>query len=82
VLTQELSNSKQSEQNTDTLLTASNAQVATLNTEVSGLNLQLVDNSKVCDARIKVEQDKARKSKWHYFWVGVVSGFVGRQLIK
>jgi hypothetical protein len=82
VLTQQLANSQAEAKNDLSLLTASNAQVTTLNQEVTGLNLQLVDNSKVCDARIKVEQDKARKSKWHYFWVGVVSGFVGRQLIK
>jgi Na+-transporting methylmalonyl-CoA/oxaloacetate decarboxylase gamma subunit len=82
VLTQELSNSKQSEQNTDTLLGASQKQVTDLNSEVSGLNLQIVDNSKVCDARVKVETDKIHKARRRWFEFGFVTGFLARQIIK
>lgn len=37
------------------------------------------DASKKEIAQVK---DDARKSKWHWFWVGVVAGFLGRQEIK
>ena len=82
VLTQELSNSKQSEQNTDTLLGASQKQVTDLNSEVSGLNLQLVDNQKVCTAQIAVVKADAAKAKRRWFLTGLVLGFLGRSAIK
>ena len=81
MLTQELSNSKQSEQNTDTLLTASNAQVATLNTEVSGLRLEITDDKTVCQDQIKVVKADAAKSKRRWFLIGVVAGFLGRSAL-
>ena len=82
VLTQELSNSKQSEQNTDTLLGASQKQVTDLNSEVSGLNLQLADNQKVCTAQIAVVKADAAKAKRRWFLTGLVLGFLGRSAIK
>jgi hypothetical protein len=78
VLTQELSNSKQSEQNTDTLLTASNAQVATLNTEVSGLRLEITDDKAVCQDQIKVVKDAARKRERWFAIFGTILGFAAR----
>ena len=81
VLTQELANSQAEAKNDLSLLTASNAQVATLNTEVSGLNLQLVDNSKVCTAQIAVVKADAAKSKRRWFLIGVVAGFLGRSAL-
>lgn len=57
-------------------------QVADLNAQVSGLNLQIVDNGKVCDARVKVIKDAAAKSKRRWFLIGLVSGFIGRSIIK
>jgi hypothetical protein len=82
VLTQELSNSKQSEQNTDTLLTASNAQVATLNTEVSGLRLEINDDKAVCQDQIKVVKAEAAKSKRKWAVMGVIGGFILRTVVK
>ena len=68
--------------NAQGLLTASNGQVTTLNTEVGSLRVQITDNAKVCDARVKVVTDAARKSKRRWLYAGMVIGFIGRQLIK
>jgi len=43
------------------------------NTEIAGLNIQLTDASKACQAEVAV----ARKSKWRWFKFGVVTGFIG-----
>lgn len=82
VLKTELSNTNGQLANVDKLLTASTGQVATLNGQVTGLQLQIVDNSKVCTAQIAVVKADARKSKRRWFYAGMVVGFVGRQLIK
>ena len=68
--------------NAQGLLTASNGQVTTLNTEVGSLRVQITDNAKVCDARVKVVTDASRKSKRRWLYAGMVLGFIGRQLIK
>ena len=44
-----------------------------LNTEVAGLNSQLVDSSKACKAEVAV----ARKSRWKWFKAGAIVGFIG-----
>ena len=74
VLTQQLAN-------TNSLLGASQKQVVTLDQEVSGLNLQLVDNQKVCTAQIAVVKADAAKSKRRWFLIGVVAGFLGRSAL-
>jgi hypothetical protein len=81
VLTKQLSNSNAELENADKLLAASNGQVTTLNTEVSGLNLQIVDNQKVCTAQIAVVKADAAKSKRRWFLIGVVAGFLGRSAL-
>ena len=68
--------------NAQNLLTSSNGQVTTLNTEVGSLRVQITDNAKVCDARVKVVTDAAKKSKRRWLYAGMVIGFIGRQLIK
>jgi len=82
VLTQELSNSKQSEQNTDILLGASQKQVTDLNALVSGLNLKAVDDKNACNAEIKGVKDDARKRERWIGILGTILGFVGRSAIK
>jgi len=74
VLTQQLAN-------TNSLLGASQKQVVTLNQEVSGLNLQLVDNQKVCTEQLKMQADQYKKSRWHWFWAGMAAGFLGRSAL-
>ena len=81
VLTQELANSQAETKNDLSLLTASNAQVATLNTEVSGLRLEITDDKTVCQDQIKVVKADAAKSKRRWFLIGVVAGFLGRSAL-
>jgi uncharacterized protein YhaN len=81
VLTQQLANSQAETKNDLSLLTASNAQVATLNTEVSGLRLEITDDKTVCQDQIKVVKADAAKSKRRWFLIGVVAGFLGRSAL-
>jgi hypothetical protein len=81
VLTQQLANSQAEAKNDLSLLTASNGQVTTLNQEVTGLNLQLVDNQKVCTVQIAVVKANAAKSKRRWFLMGIVAGFLGRSAL-
>jgi hypothetical protein len=82
VLSAQVANQSKELSNAQALVTAEGDQVKTLNTEVGSLNLQLADNQKVCDARVKVVTDAARKSKRRWLYAGMVLGFIGRQLIK
>lgn len=54
-----------------------NALVGGLTQQVSGLNLTISDDAKVCKAQIASVKADARKSKSKWFKVGVVVGFVG-----
>ena len=78
---QELSMEREQVTNLNTLVGASQKQVTDLTSQVTGLNLQIVDNGKVCTEQIKVVKDAAAKSKRRWFEIGVVVGFIGRQLI-
>jgi len=82
VLNSELSNTKVQLANVDSLLLASNGQITTLNAEVSGLRLEAVDQAKVCTAQIAVVKAEARRSKRRWFLAGVVTGWIGRQVVK
>jgi len=79
---QELVNTQQQLKGTQSLLAASQGNVVTLESQVSGLNLSLKDNQDVCNQQITVIKAEARRSKRRWFYVGVVVGFVGRQLLK
>jgi hypothetical protein len=79
---QKLVNAQTELTNAQSLLTAEGQQIATLNTEVGSLRLQQVDDAKVCAVQISTVKAEARKSKRHWFYAGVVVGFIGRQLIK
>jgi multidrug efflux pump subunit AcrA (membrane-fusion protein) len=82
VQAQELVNDQILITNGNALTGAQTKQVADLNAQVTGLNSQIVDNGKVCDARLKIEQDKSRKNKRRWFLTGLVLGFLGRSIIK
>ena len=79
---QTLANTQKELSNVQSLVTAEGQQVATLNTEVGSLRLQITDNSAVCQAQIKVVKDAAAKSKRRWFYAGYILGFISRQLIK
>ncbi len=65
------------------LLVSEGASIAPLHTEIDRLNVIVnVDDPKKCAAEIKVEKDKAAKSKRHWFIIGYVAGFLSRQYIK
>lgn len=77
-LTQQLVNSQAETKNVNSLLLASNQQVATLNDQVSGLRLEITDSGKVCAAQIKVVKDDARRSKRRWFVAGFIAGLATR----
>ena len=81
VLKQELTISNGIRENTDKLLIASTEQVTTLNSEVSGLRLEINDDKNVCTAQIAVVKADAAKSKRRWFLIGVVAGFLGRSAL-
>lgn len=78
----QVENARTQLENKDTLITASQGQVATLNTEVTGLRLTIVDDAKVCQAQIKVVKDAAAKSKRRWFVAGTVVPVVIRIAVK
>lgn len=82
VLSAQIENDHTQIENTQNLLTASNGQVATLNEEVSGLRLEAVDQTKGCNARVKVETDKVHTARRRWFKIGFLTGFLARQVIK
>lgn len=88
VLTQQLANETTEKTNDDTLINQQsksifdlNNQVGTLNNSVTGLNKQIVDNSAVCQAAIKVEKDNARKGKRKWFIIGYIAGFASKAFL-
>lgn len=56
--------------------------VKTLNSQVDGLNVQIADESKACVAQVAAVKAQARKSKLHWFEIGVGVGFIAREAIK
>ncbi len=82
VLTTQLANETKVAENTNTLLSAANGQVATLNTLVDGKDLELKKADDTCKAEIKTVKDAARKSKRRWFIGGFIAGFASRQAVK
>jgi hypothetical protein len=78
VLTQQLANETTEKTNDDQLIAKQNTSIFDLNAQVGGLQKQLVDNDKVCQAQIKVVKDEARKSKRKWFITGFITGFVAK----
>ena len=64
--------------NGNALAVAQTKQVTDLTAQVTGLNLQLVDNTKVCNAQIAVVKADARRNKRRYFIAGFVAGIATR----
>lgn len=59
--------------NKDKQIAGLNDIVTGLNSQVTGLGLQLTDSSKACDTRVAA----VKKSRWKYFKIGLVTGFLG-----
>lgn len=80
VLTKQLSDETDIASNTAVLLAAANENRATLTDEVSGLKLQVADDTKVYTAQIASVKAEARKSKRRWFIAGFVAGIATRIL--
>jgi hypothetical protein len=72
VLKQQLADETTLAGDKDKQITSLGQVVGGQNTEIAGLNIQLSDASKACQAQVAV----ARKSKWRWFKFGFVTGFV------
>lgn len=73
VIKQQLSDETSLAGNKDKALTSSESLVTNLNQQIAGLDLQLTDSSKACDTRVAA----VKKSRWKYFKMGLVTGFLG-----
>jgi len=82
VLTKQLEAKNEELTNAQSLLKAEGQQVSTLNDRVAGLQTQATLDAKVCTDQIAVVKADARKGKRHWFYAGMVVGFIGRQIIK
>jgi hypothetical protein len=81
VLTQQLDNMTVEKTNDDQLIAKQNTSIFDLNSQVGGLQKQIVDNDKVCQAQIKVVKDEARKSKRRWFIIGYIAGFASKAFL-
>jgi hypothetical protein len=75
VLNQELAGEKE-------VLAQSQKTNSDLISSITGLNLQIIDDNKVCTDQIAVVKAAARKSKRRWFTAGFILGFLSRQIIK
>ena len=82
VLTAQLDNEKKVVENTGTLVASCTKQVVTLNELVVGKDAELKKSDNVCEAKIKVVKDAAKKSKRRWAVTFYVLGFMSRQAIK
>lgn len=56
--------------------------VTSLNTQIEGLNKQVIDQNNACIAQVTLVKAQARKSKLRWFIIGYVAGFITREIIK
>lgn len=77
VLTQDLQDEKTKESNLQSNVNDANALIAKGKDVISGLQLQLTDQTKQCNVEIAAVKAEARKSKLKWFGAGVIVGFIG-----
>ncbi len=58
------------------------ALIANLQSEIKQDAVDLKAHDDTHAAEVKTLKAEARRSKWHWFWAGVVAGFTGREAIK
>lgn len=73
---------KQINSNDNKQIAGQDGVINSLHNQVDGLNKQITDADKACQAQITVVKAEARKSKLRWFIGGFVAGFISRQLIK
>ena len=77
VLEQNVSDEQDKEKNLQNSISKANDLISQGKITVNGLQLQLQDQTKACDAQIGLVKAEARKSKMKWFFAGLVTGFVG-----
>jgi Tfp pilus assembly protein FimV len=80
-LKQELANETTAKQNDDQIIGQQTTSITDLGKQVSGLNLQIVDQTTQCNDTIAVVKAQAAKSKRRWFIIGYVAGFLSREFI-
>jgi hypothetical protein len=58
------------------VISAANAEISTQKLRIDGLNLQIIDETKVCSAQVATVKAEAAKSKRRWFIAGFTAGFV------
>lgn len=81
VLQTQLDNETSQKNNDDQLIAQQGHNLTDLTLQVTGLNKQIVDNTAVCQAQIKVVKDEARKSKRRWFIIGYIAGFASKAFL-
>jgi hypothetical protein len=82
VLRQELTNETAQKQNADQVIAQQTTSTTDLTKQVTGLNLQIVDQTKQCTDQIAVVRAQAAKSKRRWFIIGYIAGFMSKVLLK
>lgn len=82
VLKQNLASETTIAANTQKQLDSATGRIDGLNQQIGGLNVQIVENDKVCKADAKVVADKNRKSKGKWFAAGAITVAAGRIALK
>jgi Tfp pilus assembly protein FimV len=81
-LQQELTNETAQKQNADQVIAQQTTSITDLTKQVTGLNLQIVDQTKQCTDQIAVVRAQAAKSKRRWFIIGYIAGFMSKVLLK
>lgn len=82
VLTTQLSNAQTEKTTLSAELDKQGTLVSGLNQQVSGLQIEIVDDQKTCKAQVALEKANARKAGRWKFVAGYISGLVTRGAIK
>ena len=77
VLEQNIADEQDKEKNLQTSISKANDLISQGKITVDGLQLQLQDQTKACNAQIGLVKAEARKSKMKWFFAGLITGFVG-----
>lgn len=68
--------------NKDREIQSDDGVIASQNTQLVGLGVQLVDQTKACSAEVASVKASARKGKLKWFGIGYVSGFISGLIVR
>lgn len=81
VLTQNLKDQTAQTANVTSELNSANGVITSQKNDITGLNAQIVDSQKACNATVADLKAKANKSRLKFFGIGYVAGFVSGLLV-